>query len=84
MTKTTELQSRVKLVFTIVDCPFVLSRKIGVTDWTVCTQLFYRQVTTYTTVLMLFWNMSGTTHVSRYQKGKPGRLKPIWIYWSKR
>jgi len=28
--------------------------------------------------------MSGTTRVSRYQKGKPERLKPIWIYWSKR
>jgi len=28
--------------------------------------------------------MSGTTQVSRYQKVKPGRLKPIWIYWSKR
>jgi len=32
----------------------------------------------YTTVLLLFWNMSGTTRVSRYQKGKPGRLKPIF------
>jgi len=28
--------------------------------------------------------MSGTTRVSRYQKVKPGRLKPVWIYWSKR
>jgi len=28
--------------------------------------------------------MFGTTRVSRYQKGKTGRLKPIWIYWSKR
>jgi len=25
---------------------------------------------THTTVLLLFWNMSGTTYVSRYQKGK--------------
>jgi len=25
---------------------------------------------THTTVLLLFWNMSGTTRVSRYQKGK--------------
>ena len=39
---------------------------------------------THTTVLLLFWNMSETTRVSRYQKGKPGKLKPIWIYWSKR
>ena len=39
---------------------------------------------THTTILLLFWNLSRTTRVSRYQKGKPGRLKPIWIYWSKR
>jgi len=39
---------------------------------------------THTTILLLFWNMSGTTRVSRYQKVRPGRLKPIWIYWSKR
>ena len=25
---------------------------------------------THTTVLLLFWNLSGTTWVSRYQKGK--------------
>jgi len=24
---------------------------------------------------MLFWNMSGTTHVSRYQKGKTRKVK---------
>jgi len=24
----------------------------------------------HTTILLLFWNMSGTTQVSRYQKGK--------------
>jgi len=28
------------------------------------------QVNTHTTVLLLFWNMSGTTRVSRYQKSK--------------
>jgi len=39
---------------------------------------------THTTVLLLVWNMSGSTRVSRYQKVKPRRLKPIWIYWSKR
>jgi len=39
---------------------------------------------THTTVLLLFWNMSGTTRVSRYQKGKTKKVKPIWIYWSKR
>jgi len=28
--------------------------------------------------------LSGTTRVSRYQKGKTSKVKPIWIYWSKR
>jgi len=30
---------------------------------------------TQTTVLLLFWNLSGTTRVSRYQKGKTGKVK---------
>ena len=30
---------------------------------------------THTTVLLLFWNMSGTTRVSRYQKGKIRKVK---------
>jgi len=30
---------------------------------------------TQTTVLLLFWNMSGTTRVSRYQKGKTSQVK---------
>ena len=29
---------------------------------------------THTTVLQLFWNMSGTTRVSRYQKGKTRKV----------
>ena len=28
--------------------------------------------------------LSGTSRVSRYQKGKTRKVKPIWIYWSKR
>jgi len=35
-------------------------------------------------VLQLFWILSGTTRVSWYQKGKTRKVKPIWIYWSKR
>ena len=31
--------------------------------------------TLHTTVLLLFWNMSGTTQVSRYQKGKTRKVK---------
>jgi len=30
------------------------------------------------------WTVSGTIWVSRYQKGKSRKVKPIWIYWSKR
>ena len=30
------------------------------------------------------WTLFGTTRVSWYQKGKTSKLKPIWIYWSKR
>jgi len=39
---------------------------------------------THTIVLLLFWNLSGTTRVSKHQKGKKQEGKPIWIYWSKR
>jgi len=31
--------------------------------------------TQHTTVLLLFWNLSGTTRVSRYQKGKIRKVK---------
>jgi len=34
---------------------------------------------TYTVILRLFWVLSGTTWVSRYQKGKTRKVKPIWI-----
>jgi len=30
------------------------------------------------------WTESRTTRVSRYHKGKTRKVKPIWIYWSKR
>ena len=30
---------------------------------------------THTTVLLLVWNMSGSTRVSRYQKGKTKEVK---------
>jgi len=30
------------------------------------------------------WILSGTTQVSRHQKGKTRKVKPLWIYWSKR
>ena len=34
---------------------------------------------THTTVLLLFWNMSGTTRVSRYQKGKTRQVKTFLV-----
>jgi len=39
---------------------------------------------TQTTVLRPSWILSGTTQVSWHQKGKTRKVKPIWIYWSKR
>ena len=33
------------------------------------------QIYTHTTVLLLVWNMSGSTRVSRYQKGKTKKVK---------
>jgi len=39
---------------------------------------------TTTIVLQLFWILSRTTWVTWYQKGKIRKVKPIWIYWSKR
>ena len=32
---------------------------------------------THTTILLLFWSMSGTTRVSRYQKGKTRKVKTV-------
>jgi len=37
-----------------------------------------------TTVLQPSWILSTTTRVSRHQKGKTRKVKPVWIYWSKR
>jgi len=30
------------------------------------------------------WTVSGTSRVSQHQKDKSRKVKPIWIYWSKR
>jgi len=43
------------------------------------TQILSQVAVTHITALRPSWIMSGTTRVSRHQKGKP-----IWIYWSKR
>jgi len=38
----------------------------------------------YMHILQPSWILSGTTWVSRHQKGKIRKVKPIWIYCSKR
>jgi len=40
--------------------------------------------TTTTTTTTTTPGLSGTTRVSRYQKGRTRKVKPVWIYWSKR
>jgi len=59
----------------------------NITSWWICKLMlllfpentsYYDKVNytyTLTTVLLLFWNMSGTTQVSRYQKGKTRTVK---------
>jgi len=47
-------------------------------------QSIMSQKHTHTTILLLLCYLSGTTRVSRYQKGKTRKVKPIWIYWSKK
>jgi len=39
---------------------------------------------THSTILWPSWILFGITWVSWHQKGKTRKLKPIWIYWSKR
>jgi len=49
---------------------FLQGQKTAILGIHVLTPLY-----THTTVLLLFWNMSGTTQVSRYQKGKTRKVK---------
>jgi len=39
---------------------------------------------THTTVLLLFWNLSRLPGCAGTRKAKTTKVKPIWIYWSKR
>ena len=39
---------------------------------------------THTTIVRHSWILFGTTRISRHPKGKTSKVKPIWIYWSKR
>jgi len=43
----------------------------------------------FVTLLLLqhftaLWILSGTTRLSRHQKGNTRKVKPVWIYWNKR
>jgi len=38
----------------------------------------------YNNCFAALWTLSGTIQVSRHQEGKTRKVKPIWIYWSKR
>jgi len=46
---------------------------------------FYKKhVHTHTTILQPSWILSDTTEMSWHQKGKTRKVKPVWIFWSKR
>jgi len=45
---------------------------------------FLSHTHTHRIILQLFWILSGTTRVSWYQKDKTRKIKPIWIYCSKK
>jgi len=47
----------------------------SITDYSSQFILLLSLTHTHTTVLLLFWNMSGTTRVSRYQRGKTRKVK---------
>ena len=48
---------------------------IGVVESALIKKLSLTHTHTHTTVLLLVWNMSGSTWVSRYQKGKTKKVK---------
>ena len=48
---------------------------VGWRRFGLATNLWELLHTTHTTVLLLVWNMSGSTRVSRYQKGKTTKVK---------
>jgi len=52
----------------------------GSREGPLCDERRFTLTHTHTIVLLLFWIFSGTTRVSRYQKGKTRKVKPIWIY----
>ena len=51
-------------------CPTFLTQQ-----WCILGQWLLQNTHTHTTVLLLFWNMSGTTRLSKYQKGKTRKVK---------
>jgi len=70
-------------VILMARCPSCChTNSIGALNTPTHTQLFYSSIDfvlllshTHTIILLLFWNLSGTTRVSRYQKGKTRKGK---------
>jgi len=46
--------------------------------------LLTKYLTTTTTTTTTTLDCVRTIRVSQYQKGKTRKVKPVWIYWSKR
>jgi len=65
----------VHLAFDIMNMPVYTVQLSG--DWIQNDYYYYNHFTAH-------WTVFGTTTVSRYQKGRTRKAKPIWIYWSKR
>jgi len=49
---------------------FTGTSSYGWQQWCIHVETITREFNTYTIVLLLFWNLSRTTRVSKYQKGK--------------
>jgi len=53
-------------------------------SWHAVSGVKWHHTDSHTTVLRPSWILPGTTRVSRHQKGKISKVKPVWIYWNKR
>jgi len=66
----TELWKYLTIMEVVVEC-FLIIWALSV--WKFLVNEVYTH--THTTILLLFWNLSGTTRVSRYQRGKTSKVK---------
>jgi len=73
----------VMVVGTTVDTSCIIITLISAV--TVSTPHMHTHTHTCThTVLQPSWILSGTSWLSRHQKGTTRKVKPVWIYWNKR